>query len=686
MGWANILALSLGAIGLLLTFIDRRRQAGDVSGDWLARAADELNSQVLGRESLALKRLLDTGRAGSVAANIGFAERLLVFAQPGTGRSGLLDGVGPFYRQHADGGRLVILGEPGSGKTVLALQLLVQQAEARQNVADANGRAVQPVPVRASLPTWNTDVPFADWLGRRLVADYGMRDQDAAALASNRRVLPVLDGLDEMDPPGQPPHRAKAAVAALNEYVAGENGAPLVLTCRHDEYVALGHPLRPATEVVIQPLNADQIRDYARREIGPGATLAEWDHWEQLLDRLDGPAYAGLLQALDTPWRLTLAVSYSRGGGDPTALLRTPQEGAGSTSDVYADRVADLLLGQFIPGRAQSVGSGRYTSAQATGWLQAVAAHLAWQQDNGMSGTDIVLHQWWYIAGQERVRRWHAHLNAALTFTLALLLGVAVNGGSVTATAANVQYYLNEFPALPTQYLVAGISIVGGLFVAPVLAWRSGRSGDAQPTEVNLQQVRTFHGRRNLLLGFAIGVPNVFFAWFVAWVSGGTPAEAVALAVAFGLVISLYIGLDPIGASELNPRDPLRNDLVVWLALGFALGLALGLASVSTSRFVAGLAFGLLIGLLGSLAGKAWMRYIIAVTLMGHGRAQPWRFGRFLTWCNQAGILREAGNAYQFRHVELRDWLRAKSRDRPAGSSNEPSSLKSSDPLSTAGG
>src|SRR4051794_2733686 len=181
-GWANILGLSVGAVGLLLTFIDRRRQAREVSSERLTRAADALTTEVLGRESLALKRLLSTGRSGSVAADVGFAERLVVFAAPGTGRSGRLDEMGLFYRQHADGGRLVILGEPGSGKTVLALQLLVQQAEARENIADANARAGVPVPVRVSLPTWNTDVPFAAWLVGRLVADYGMSDQEAAAL------------------------------------------------------------------------------------------------------------------------------------------------------------------------------------------------------------------------------------------------------------------------------------------------------------------------------------------------------------------------------------------------------------------------------------------------------------------------------------------------------------------------
>ena len=73
-------------------------------------------------------------------------------------------------------------------------------------------------------------------------------DQDAAALASTRRVLPVLDGLDEMDPPGRPPHRAEAAVAALHGVVPGE-----VLAVRAADLVAgeaETFPERPTDELL----------------------------------------------------------------------------------------------------------------------------------------------------------------------------------------------------------------------------------------------------------------------------------------------------------------------------------------------------------------------------------------------------------------------------------------------------
>ena len=185
-----------------------------------------------------------------------------------------------------------------------------------------------------------------------------------------------------------------------------------------------------------------------------------------------------------------------------------------------------------------------------------------------------------------------------------------------------MRHYLDGFPALPVKYLWSGISMVMVLVVFPFYAWRHGNNkADASPTEVNVQQLRTFQGRRQLAASLATGL-------------------------ATGLAFGLMDGLQPIGASGLNPRDPLRNDVLVWLVFGLVFGLAAGLAT----RLVLGLVF----------AGNAWLRYVIAITLAACARIQPWRFGRFLTWCYQAGILRETGNAYQFRHLELLHWLQAR--------------------------
>ncbi|MFF8919112.1 hypothetical protein ACF08M_38920 [Streptomyces sp. NPDC015032] len=92
-------------------------------------------------------------------------------------------------------------------------------------------------------------------------------------------VLPVLDGLDEMDPlrpdgtPNPEASRARAALKKLNEYQDGLEAGPLVLTCRTGHYDALAPTpainsrLIDAARVAIAPVDTHRAIDYLRNRI-----------------------------------------------------------------------------------------------------------------------------------------------------------------------------------------------------------------------------------------------------------------------------------------------------------------------------------------------------------------------------------------------------------------------------------
>lgn len=114
--------------------------------------------------------------------------------------------------------RLVITGADGAGKTVLALELLLALIEERTEA--------DPVPVRISLSQWDTDrQDLRQLLEQRLVEAYDWSPEMAAGLVFHNMVLPVLDGLDEMDPtlpdgtpdPAPPKSRHSAKPAAVTQ-------------------------------------------------------------------------------------------------------------------------------------------------------------------------------------------------------------------------------------------------------------------------------------------------------------------------------------------------------------------------------------------------------------------------------------------------------------------------------------
>jgi hypothetical protein len=91
-------------------------------------------------------------------------------------------------------GRLLILGEPGAGKTneLLALaKTLLQQAK---DSADA------PIPVIFELSEWSSepDKTFADWLCAQLQEKYRVPPEVAKDWIEHNQLMPLLDGLDEL--------------------------------------------------------------------------------------------------------------------------------------------------------------------------------------------------------------------------------------------------------------------------------------------------------------------------------------------------------------------------------------------------------------------------------------------------------------------------------------------------------
>jgi predicted NACHT family NTPase len=123
---------------------------------------------------------------------------------------------------------LLILGEPGAGKTILLLQL------ARRLIERARQDADEPVPVMLKLSSWTADKPLPDWLADEVRRQYRMPNASTVAWFERQQVTLLLDGLDEV----AEPQRA-ACAEAINRFRQQYPALDLAVTSRQKDYELL---------------------------------------------------------------------------------------------------------------------------------------------------------------------------------------------------------------------------------------------------------------------------------------------------------------------------------------------------------------------------------------------------------------------------------------------------------------
>jgi hypothetical protein len=150
--------------------------------------------------------------------------------------------IGAVFRQVQ--GQLLVLGDPGAGKTTYLYELAQALVFAASRVAD------EPIPVILSLASWAVHrQDLTAWLAGELYRRYRVPRLVGQYWLRGRQVVLLLDGLDEV----RAEHR-EACLRAINRFLDDPGAAGLVVCCRAAEYEALPVKLRLEGAVVIQPL------------------------------------------------------------------------------------------------------------------------------------------------------------------------------------------------------------------------------------------------------------------------------------------------------------------------------------------------------------------------------------------------------------------------------------------------
>ncbi|ALV32244.1 hypothetical protein AS200_09475 [Streptomyces sp. CdTB01] len=693
----GLLSFPLAVAGLLTSVLALRQPVEGGTAAQSRGRADRLAKQVEAGEGRVWRQLLgdDTKRI-NLAYTLHPASGRIA-AAPAGGRL-FTDSVGGIvsvpdivaYYHATRPRRLLITGAPGAGKTVLALELILALIEKRTPDDDA------PVPVRISLAEWDTTVPLPDLLAQHLADAYDWPVKMAEGLVEHGMVLPVLDGLDEMDPvlPGglPDPHapRARAALKALNAYQNGREPGPLILTCRTEHYTILtaGAGLLDAARVDIAPVSTDTAVAYLT------ARAPDHARWLPLLHHLSTHPTGTLAHTLSTPWRLGLTATVYHRQGDPTELL----------AYAHANNLDQHLLSHYISA-ATDIGPNprHYTADQVHRWLAQFAAHLATTlPGTSGGGTDLVLHQLWSLPGRGRIRL----IDAILTAVAVPLLWLPLLPGARQPTSA--------LSVLSVLGLVVGIKNAAAPVNAPhPLRWRRLRPamGVRQIPALLLHGFRRgFNPVRQAAQGvmqkimmcsaiayavLAVLVYGVRVTSFPSWLPhafrldlelpgseniafriadtamfgflyGGIMGLLVIalpvylVAVPSGIIGAITAGIADESAFATTPRQLIRDDLTADLAVGLTAGsvtaLAVGVAA-SGARYAAVYGWLMFVVFLLTSGRNAGRRYLAFVVYSALTQQLPWRLAAFLDWACETGLLRQAGPAYQFRHRELQNYL-----------------------------
>ena len=149
------------------------------------------------------------------------------------------------------GRTLLILGEPGSGKTTTLLELT------RDLIARAEQDTKQLIPVVFNLSSWaKKRQKIEDWLIEELGNKYDVLKKIRESLVKEQQLLPLLDGLDEVKA-----EYRDDCILAINQFKQ-DYGSELVVCSRIKDYQDLSNRLNFQSAVYIKLLSSEQISNY----------------------------------------------------------------------------------------------------------------------------------------------------------------------------------------------------------------------------------------------------------------------------------------------------------------------------------------------------------------------------------------------------------------------------------------
>lgn len=546
------------------------------------------------------------------------------------------------YKLFVERGRsLLILGAPGSGKSVTLAELCVALLDA----ADADPQ--QPAPVILDLTSWGGKETLDAWLERRLNFQFELPTAATRAWLDAGRLIPLLDGLDEVAA-----ERRAACLEAINTFRAAR-GAPCVVCSRLEEYEALRDRLHVGGALLIEPLEDVQIAAFLAPEALRGVRAA-LDVEPHLHDLARSPLFLNVLAC----------ALYDMPPAQVANLLAEPATRRRNLWDAYIQRAL----------RHRPLTGEKYGPHEALHWLAFLARQLT-----ARNRTEFYVEELQFDGLPLLVQRHFRRLSSlavglvgGLTSGLGPGLFLGLSGHLIIGLVVGL--CLGLFAGLMASAFSSGgdINLVEG-FAWRLPSWREVRRGMRENLGFCL-----FTSLANGLFFLLIGLDDTL---------GGSVVGHLVFGLFVGLAVSLSVALEldgpeffPTTLTAQTQRDAVRRapgqgvvtaarhalhiTLVSGLGGGLVSGLSVGLlyGLGLNGILVIGLWFGLYMGpCVGWMFGGEVIQHYALRWVLGWAGLLPGVRG-LLPWLaamHDRLLLRRTGGSYRFLHRYLQEHFAA---------------------------
>jgi hypothetical protein len=542
------------------------------------------------------------------------------------------------------GQTLLILGEPGSGKTITLLEL------ARDLIARAEMNRSHPIPVVFDLASWaGAKQSLADWLVQELFLKYNVTNATAQKWVKNNTILPLLDGLDEV----YETYRDSCA-AAINQFRQEHGLLGIVVSSRIEDYKMLKTRLKFEGAVMIQPLTDEQVKHYLA---GFGSRLVSLS---QAIDNDEN-----LRELSRVP--LMLAVMCLAYDGMPVeSVIR------GQLDSIEARRqhLFDTYIRRMF-GRVERRKRNRYSysDSEVIHWLSELARNTRWGLPVFL--TDRIQPQWL----PERTRG---------LYTVCLGLAIGALGGLLANIPPGNPYFAGVMVASTISSapfaLLAGLSLIlatsslsavqqgiigfGIGLIFRVLNERNGWGTGVSLNYIYLANRISWSGDHIFQRWRYYAVVGLGFGLLLTW-GGSSPwimgalgytgstniiLNAFVYTACYLLFVLLLNGIRQTRLDIIPVRlgQAARNSIVVGLFASLILAVfylvILGPVNLLSSAIIFGVFVGLWYG------GLAVIQHYLLRMMLSYAKCLPWDINRFLEYCADRVFLRQVGRGYAFIH------------------------------------